>query len=190
MNTELGGLWAALIFAVLLGGATLVLGIYQAKRGDLLPSQRETIRVLTDKVEKQAVLIDALQQQTSEQWVHSNAQDRKLAALELENTSLKQLTQNQAIVIANLQQQLWGLASGQRRTGKRLRETLLKKMNESDLRTWAADLEIPFDNLAGDNLPALMASMLETLNHYGRLEEGLAELRRQRPDITAEDVAR
>jgi tRNA A37 threonylcarbamoyltransferase TsaD len=179
-----------LLLTVLFVGAIVIAGWVVAARLARAPNDHEELLSLRKQAAEQRVLLEALQKQSAEQWIHSNAQDRKLAALELENTSLKQLTQNQAIIIANLQQQLWGLASGQRRTGKRLREMLLKKLNENDLRAWAADLNIPFDNLTGDNLPALMISMLDTLERYGRLEEGLAELRRQRPDITAEDVAR
>lgn len=177
-----------LLLAVLLVGTLVVVGWLVAVRLARTPNTAEELERLRKQAAEHRMLLDALQRQSAEHWVHSNAQDRKLAALELENTHLKRLTDEQALIINALQRQLSGLASSQRSVGKRLRDTLLKKLNEDDLRAWAADLDIPFDNLSGDNLPALMLSMLHTLERYGRLEEGLQELQRRRPDIVLDQI--
>lgn len=187
MTADLGSLWTSVIFAAVLGIVTLAFSIYQAQRG-IVPGQRDALNDMRAKLNEQEVIIHSLQRQSAEQWTRSIDQERKINELSVENGMLKKLTQEQAIIIQALQRSLGGLAQGNQRTGKRLREVLTKRLNETELKLWAADLDIPFDNLSGDSLPGLVLSMLDTLERYGRLEEGLAALRQRRPDIPLDGI--
>jgi len=179
---DLSGIWGAAIVAIVFGAIALAFGVYQSQRG-VPAGQRQALETMTERISEQTVVINALQRQVQAQWLHSDGQDKQLLELRARNLHLEQLTTDQAAIIVALQRQLAGLASGNRRTGKRLREVLASRLNETELREWASDLGISFESLEGANLRALVLSMLDTLERYGRLEEGLNELRRIRPDI-------
>lgn len=172
-----------LLIAVILTGTIVVVGWIVAQRLAHNPDQREAMRDLNTKIAEQAILIEALQRQGSEQWSRIMNQEKQLAELRAENAKLKLLTDDQNVIIRTLQRQLSGLTTGNQRSGKNLREVLTKRLNEDELRAWSSDLNITYANLKGETIAAKVMSMLDTLERYGRLEEGLAELRTLRPDI-------
>jgi predicted RNase H-like nuclease (RuvC/YqgF family) len=172
-----------LLISVVLTGTIVVFGWIIARKLATAPDQREAIRDMSAKIAEQTILINALQRQSAEQWTRITDQEKQLVEMRAENATLKRLTEDQNVIIRTLQRQLSGLATGNQRTGRRLREVLSKRLNVEELKMWSQDLGIPYENLSGETLPALIMSMLDTLERYGRLEEGLAELRRRRPDI-------
>jgi len=184
---DISSMWTWLVIAMVISVIAAAFGIYNAQRG-LMPSQRQAMQDMDAQLAKHQRTIEMLQEQATTQWSQSMENKKELAQLRIENAKLKQLTGEQTVIISALQRQLAGLASGNRRTGKRLREVLTNRLNEEELRVWASDLNIPFDTLTGKTLPALIISMLDTLERYGRLDEGLQELRERRPDIPWNEV--
>jgi predicted RNase H-like nuclease (RuvC/YqgF family) len=132
---------------------------------------------------EQKGIIDSLQRQASDQWRRLENQEAELEKLRAQNAQLEQKSLEQNALIRALQRQLGGWAQESAVASKRLRDTLTKALNEDELRQWAADMKIPFDSLSGKTLPVLIISMLDFLERYGRLSEGLAELHVARPDI-------
>jgi septal ring factor EnvC (AmiA/AmiB activator) len=188
MTANISGPWTVAIIAFVVAAIALAFGVYQAQKG-VQPSQREQLSTLSSKLADQDVLIAALQRQSAEQWTRMMAQERQIADLSVENKAQRSRIAEQDALISALQRQLGGLAHGNARTGRRLRDVLTKKLNAEELKQWAFDLDIPFDSLSGESLPALVVSMLDYLERYGKLEEALSELRRRRPDIPLEDVS-
>ena len=184
---DLADVWTWLIISVIIALVAAAFGIYNAQRG-MLPNQRHALDDLQKQIDKHQSTIGMLQEQATSLWTQAMENKSEVAKLRAENVTLKLLTQQQAVTIQALQMQLTGLASGNRRTGRRLREVLTARLNEDELREWAADLNIPFDSLSGKTLPALIISMLDTLERYGRLEDGLSELQARRPDIPWGDI--
>lgn len=179
---DLSDVWTWLIISVIIALIAAAFGIYNAQRG-MIPNQRHALSDLQTQIDQHQRTIGMLQESATSLWTQAMENKSEVAKLRAENVTLKLLTQQQAVTIQALQMQLTGLASGNRRTGKRLREVLTAKLNKDELRAWASDLGIPFDSLTGDTTPALVISMLDTLERYGRLEDGLAELQARRPDI-------
>jgi predicted RNase H-like nuclease (RuvC/YqgF family) len=175
------------IVSLVVGLAALVFALSAWRRQASAPmsngSLAKEVERLTTMSADQRVIINALQQQGSEQWTRISAQENQLSLLKLENAQLKRLNEDQSAINRALQRQLSGLATDSLRTSEKLRTLLTKKLNETDLRAWASDLKIPFESLEGGTLPLLIISMLDTLERYGRLDEGLRELRQSRPDI-------
>lgn len=159
----------------------LGVSIYRATRNGA--SKQTEINALTTQIAEHKTVINALQQQSSEQWMRLAGQDNQIAALKVKSSQLESLNAEQAAIIRALQRQLGGLASDSQLVSKKLRELLTTKLNEADVRTWASDLNIDFESLQGGTVPLLIISLLDTLKRYGRLAEGLAELRISRPDI-------
>jgi chromosome segregation ATPase len=89
MTIEAGGLWTAVIIALLLSGVTFVLAVIQARRGDI-PTQREALREMTEQVNEQKTRINALQWQVNDQWARIQDQDRQLALMRTERDALTQ----------------------------------------------------------------------------------------------------
>ncbi len=172
-----------LLVAVILTSTIVIVGWIVTQRLANKPDQQEAIRDLNAKVTEQAILIEALQRQGVEQWTRITNQEKQLAELRTENAKLKLLTDDQNVIIRTLQRQLSGLTTGNQKSGRRLREVLSKRLNEDELKAWSSDLNIAYENLGGETLSAKIMAMLDTLERYGRLEEGLAELRTLRPDI-------
>jgi hypothetical protein len=177
----------AVVFAVILGLLSLAFGIYQAQKG-AVPGQREELRDMHAELALQKGIVESLQRQGYDNWRRIQETEVLLARLKSENEQLKALTTEQAILITALQRQLTGLARGNVRTGRKLRDILTKRLSAEEVKQWAFDLNVPVESLSGDTLPALVVSMLDYLERYGKLEEGLSELRRLRPDIPLEDA--
>lgn len=182
MSAEQGGLWTAVIFAVILGAITLGFAIYQSQKG-VAPGSRDELRDMHAELSLQKGMVEQLQRQGYDNWRRLQEQETMLARLKIENETLRALTAEQATLITALQRQLTGLARVNVRTSKRLRDVLSKRMNASEIKQWAYDLDIPTESLTGDTIDALVISMLEYLERYGKLEQALEDLRNRRPDI-------
>jgi len=187
MSAEAGGLWVAVVFACVLGAITLGFAIYQSQKG-AVPGQREEMRDMHAELTRQKVLVEALQRQAFENWSRIQTAETLLAKIQAENAQLKSLTNEQAILITALQRQLGGLARTGDKIGRRLRDVLTRRLTKEELASWAFEVGVPMENLSGETLPALVISMLDYLNRHELLEEGLAELRRLRPDLEKEIV--
>lgn len=179
-------LWPAFVFAAICAAISVAFSVYTARQGvtsSQLEALKEREKDLTEKYTKQQDFLEGLSEQSALQWQRIKTQEVELTALRAENTALKKITREQDALIAALQRQLAGLARGDQQASKRLRSVLTKKMNEVDLRQWAFDLQIPFEDLPGETTPALVVSMLDYLERHGQLDQGLDELKKIRPDI-------
>ena len=181
---DLTSVWTWLIIALVVSAIAAAFGIYNAQRG-MIPNQTQALDDMKKQIDQHQKTIGMLQDQATTQWAQSMENKTELAKLRVENAQQKQQILEQQVTIQVLQRQLAGLASGNRRTGKRLREVLKTRLNETELREWAQDLDppIPFESLAGETLPELVLSILDTLERYGRLDEALQILSSTRPDL-------
>lgn len=183
MTTNAVFVFALAILA--LGLSMAALSIWAARRRPLMSNGQ--LKVSNDQfiieIAAQKAIVSSLQRQASDLWQRLELQETELAGLRAKSTETEQRSVEQNALIRALQRQLGGWAQDSNTASKRLRKTLTESLNEDELRQWAADLKIPFTSLRGETLPVLIISMLDFLERYGRMSEGLAELHATRPDI-------
>ncbi len=70
----------------------------------------------------------------------------------------------------------------------RLRQTIVERFNESDLRTLCFDLGIDYDDLGGRGKADNVRELLDYLYRRRRIRELLAKCKQERPDVDWEDL--
>ncbi|MEJ2750000.1 MAG: hypothetical protein P8183_19150, partial [Anaerolineae bacterium] len=66
---------------------------------------------------------------------------------------------------------------------RQLRLLLEDRVNDSELRTLCFDLQVPYENLSGDNKADKLRGFISYLNSRSRLDDLLHILRQDRPDL-------
>ena len=67
---------------------------------------------------------------------------------------------------------------------QRLRQLIAGHFNQEELRTLVFDLDLNWDELAGETLSTRIISLIEMVERNGRLPNLLTELRQRHPAVT------
>lgn len=118
------------------------------------------------------------------------AQGRRIDALQNENTAMrgelaKLRAENEQLRTTNeyLMAQIGKRRSTAARGDTGLRELIVERMSEDELRTLCFDMGIEWPGQAGETLTARVVTLLAWCTRHGRLDDLVARIKAARPDI-------
>lgn len=169
---------------IIAAGVLILFRLYAHQAAHLPePAPSAELGALRTEVERQRILVNYLREQDMTKARQIERQDQEINAMKEELRQLRAENAELRTINGVLSQAASAKRMPRRKVPATLRQTLTERMNDDELRTLCADLNIAYDDLAGAGKGGRVASLLDYCERHERVDDLMDVLKRTRPEL-------